>query len=67
MSWRLDGSYAPEKHANLNIDYGSLTKEIEDLERALAEYDAKHRGGQQTDNEAQGQEEQVIEGDIEDG
>jgi hypothetical protein len=42
MSFKLDGSYAPEKHMNLDIDIDALTKEYQEIERQLAEYEAQH-------------------------
>lgn len=42
LSFRLDGSYAPEKHVNLNLDYGTLTKEIQELERQIAAFEGKN-------------------------
>lgn len=32
MSWKLDGSYAPEKNLNVNFDYYASTKKIQELE-----------------------------------
>jgi hypothetical protein len=37
MSWKLDGSYAPEKHLNANFDYNASTKRIRELEAEEAE------------------------------
>ncbi|MEW6686317.1 MAG: terminase small subunit [Candidatus Edwardsbacteria bacterium] len=42
MSWKLDGSYAPEKHLVANINYADLCKKKEELKRAIAEYKAQY-------------------------
>jgi predicted transcriptional regulator len=36
LSWKLDGSYAPEKHINLNVDYAALSKELAEIEAQIA-------------------------------
>lgn len=41
LSWKLDGSYAPEKYLNVNIDPVGLSKEIEQLKREIAEAEAE--------------------------
>jgi hypothetical protein len=42
LSWKLDGSYAPEKHLNVEIDYDSMSAEVQKLQRAIDEYEALH-------------------------
>jgi hypothetical protein len=37
MSFKLDGSYAPEKHINLTISYKDIQAEIEEIENRLRE------------------------------
>jgi len=37
LSWKLDGSYAPEKHINLNVHYDALTKEEAESDAKIAE------------------------------
>ncbi len=41
MSWKLDGSYAPERHVNLNIDVGVESKKLLAIRAELAEVRAK--------------------------
>jgi polyhydroxyalkanoate synthesis regulator phasin len=43
QSWRLDGSYAPEKHLNVNVDIDRTSREIEELKRQLAEIEERER------------------------
>lgn len=49
QSWKLDGSYAPEKHINLDIDHEAIMAELRDIEKKkaeiakkLAEFDAQY-------------------------
>lgn len=40
LSWKLDGSYAPEKSMNISIDYNATSKRIEELEKELEKLEA---------------------------
>ncbi len=42
LSWKLDGSYAPEKNVNVNIDYAKLVELEQEIMQALAHYEEEH-------------------------
>jgi hypothetical protein len=42
MSFKLDGSYAPEKHLNVNLDLKAVTAEMEALQGMIDEYEKQH-------------------------
>lgn len=54
LSWKLDGSYSPEKHMNVNFDINATNKRIEYLKNRLRELNAEEEmikaGKQQKDN-----------------
>lgn len=40
LSWKLDGSYAPEKHVEIHGDFATISARLEELEAELAALDA---------------------------